>query len=200
MNLDMTKGSPMKLILRFLLPVVLGNLFQQLYNMVDTIIVGRYVGKEALAAVGATGTISFFILGFMTGLTTGFTVLTAQRYGAGDYEGVRKSVGNAFVLSIVITVVMTILSVFGMDWLLNLMQTPDDIFEMSRTYITIICWGIVCTILYNLTASILRAVGNSRVPLYFLVLSAGLNVVLDLVFILWYSFALSCFRMIRYFS
>lgn len=184
MNLDMTKGSPMKLILRFLLPVVLGNLFQQLYNMVDTIIVGRYVGKEALAAVGATGTISFFILGFMTGLTTGFTVLTAQRYGAGDYEGVRKSVGNAFVLSIVITVVMTILSVFGMDWLLDLMQTPDDIFEMSKTYITIICWGIVCTILYNLTASILRAVGNSRVPLYFLVLSAGLNVVLDLVFII----------------
>lgn len=184
MNLDMTKGSPLKLILRFLLPVLLGNLFQQLYNMVDTIIVGRYVGQDALAAVGATGTISFLILGFMMGIATGFTVMTAQKYGAGDYEGVRKSVGNAFVLSAIVTVIMTALSVAGMDWMLKVMQTPEDIFEMSKTYISIICWGLVCTILYNLTAAVLRAVGNSRVPLYFLVVSALLNVVLDLVFIL----------------
>lgn len=96
MNLDMTKGSPLKLILKFLVPVLLGCVFQQLYNMVDTIIVGKGVGSDALAAVGATGTIVFFILGFMNGLTTGFTVLSSQRYGAGDYEGLRKSVGNAF--------------------------------------------------------------------------------------------------------
>ena len=110
MNLDMTKGSPLKLILKFLVPVLLGCLFQQLYNMVDTIIVGKGVGSDALAAVGATGTIVFFILGFMNGLTTGFTVLSSQRYGAGDYEGLRKSVGNAFVLGLIVTVIMTIAS------------------------------------------------------------------------------------------
>lgn len=183
MNLDMTKGSPLKLILRFIVPVLLGNLFQQLYTMVDTIIVGRYVGPDALAAVGATGTISFFILGFMTGITTGFTVPTAQRYGAGDYEGVRKSVGNAFVLSVVVTAVMTVLSTVGMDWILDVMKTPVDVLEMAKTYILIICYGMAFTILYNLVASVLRAVGNSKVPLYFLLISALLNVILDLVFI-----------------
>ena len=181
MNLDMTKGSPLKLILKFLVPVLLGCVFQQLYNMVDTIIVGKGVGSDALAAVGATGTIVFFILGFMNGLTTGFTVLSSQRYGAGDYEGLRKSVGNAFVLGLIVTVIMTIASLLGMDWLLRIMQTPEDIFDMSKEYIVIICVGIIFTTLYNLTASILRAVGNSKVPLYFLILSALLNVVLDLI-------------------
>ena len=184
MNLDMTKGSPLKLILKFLVPVLLGCVFQQLYNMVDTIIVGKGVGSDALAAVGATGTIVFFILGFMNGLTTGFTVLSSQRYGAGDYEGLRKSVGNAFVLGLIVTVIMTIASLLGMDWLLRIMQTPEDIFDMSKEYIVIICVGIIFTTLYNLTASILRAVGNSKVPLYFLILSALLNVVLDLFFIM----------------
>ena len=183
MNLDMTKGSPLKLILKFLVPVLLGCVFQQLYNMVDTIIVGKGVGSDALAAVGATGTIVFFILGFMNGLTTGFTVLSSQRYGAGDYEGLRKSVGNAFVLGLIVTVIMTIASLLGMDWLLRIMQTPEDIFDMSKEYIVIICVGIIFTTLYNLTASILRAVGNSKVPLYFLIFSSILNVVLDYVFI-----------------
>lgn len=184
MNIDMTKGSPFRLILKFIIPVMLGCIFQQLYNMADTIIVGKTLGKEALAAVGATGTISFFILGFVNGLTTGFTVLASQRFGAGDYEGLRKSVGNAYVLGAGVTIVMTALSVAGMDWILTIMQTPDDIFKMSKDYIVIICWGIACTTLYNMSASVLRAVGNSRVPLYFLILSALLNVVLDLVFII----------------
>ena len=130
------------------------------------------------------GTIVFFSLGFMNGLTTGFTVLSSQRYGAGDYEGLRKSVGNAFVLGLIVTVIMTIASLLGMDWLLRIMQTPEDIFDMSKEYIVIICVGIIFTTLYNLTASILRAVGNSKVPLYFLILSALLNVVLDLFFIM----------------
>lgn len=184
MNLDMTKGSPAKLILRFIIPVILGNLFQQLYNMVDTIVVGRFVGKGALAAVGSTGTISFMILGFMMGLTAGFTVLTGQRYGAGDYAAVRKSAGNAFVLSGIITAVMTVVSVAAMDPILRLLQTPSDIFAMARSYIVIICAGMVCTVLYNLASSILRAVGNSKVPLYFLILSAALNVVLDLLLVI----------------
>lgn len=184
MELDMTKGSPSRLIIKFMIPIILGNIFQQLYNVMDTIIVGQFVGVEALAAVGATGTISFLILGFMMGITTGFTVLTSQRFGAGDIEGVKRSVGNAYLLSVVVTVIMTIVSVAGMDWLLHIMQTPDDIYEMSKTYIVIICLGMGLTILYNLLSSMLRAVGNSKVPLYFLIVAAILNIVLDLVFII----------------
>ena len=186
MNLDMTKGSPLKLILKFLVPVLLGCLFQQLYNMVDTIIVGKGVGSDALAAVGATGTIVFFILGFMNGLTTGFTVLSSQRYGAGDYEGLRKSVGNAFVLGLIVTVIMTIASLLGMDWLLRIMQTPEDIFDGAYGYIMIICAGIFTQVLSNLVSSILRALGNRKTQLYFLILAAVLNIVLDLVFIIFF--------------
>lgn len=183
MELDMTKGSPFKLIRKFIIPLVIGNIFQQFYNMVDTIIVGRFVGVKALAAVGATGTIMFLILGFMQGLTTGFTVMTAQRFGAGDYKAMKKSVGNAAVLSVIITIIATIVSVISMDGLLRLMNTPEDIFSMSKEYIVIICLGMGCNILYNLLSSILRAVGNSKVPLYFLMVSAILNVILDIVFI-----------------
>lgn len=183
MELDMTKGEPSRLLLKFMIPIILGNLFQQLYNMVDTIIVGRYIGVQALAAVGATGTIMFLILGFMSGLTTGFTVLTAQRFGAGDKEGLRKSVGNAAVLSIIITVVMTLLSVALMKQLLRIMNTPEDIFQMSYDYIIIICWGMCGCILYNLMSSFLRAIGNSKVPLYSLVVAATLNIVLDILLV-----------------
>ena len=175
MELDMTKGKPSELIVKFIIPIILGNIFQQMYNVADTVIVGQFVGVQALAAVGATGTISFLILGFMQGLTTGFTVLTSQRYGAGDTEGLKRSVGNAWILSIIVTVVMTVLSAACMDWLLQVMQTPEDIYEMARTYILIICLGMGFNILYNLLASMLRAVGNSRVPLYFLVLAAVLT-------------------------
>ena len=107
MELDMTKGSPAKLILKFIIPVILGNIFQQLYNVVDTIIVGQFVGVEALAAVGATGTICFLILGFTGGLTSGFTVMVSQRFGAGDREGLKQSVGSAYILSVIVTIIIT---------------------------------------------------------------------------------------------
>lgn len=183
MELDMTKGRPFSLVIKFIIPLIIGNVFQQFYNMVDTIIVGRFVGVQALAAVGATGTIMFLIIGFMQGLTTGFTVLTSQRYGAGDMEAMKHSVGVAAWLSVIITAVMTVISVAGMDWLLTVMRTPKDIYAMSRTYIVIICMGMGCNILYNLLASVLRAVGNSKVPLYFLIVSAVTNIFLDLLFI-----------------
>lgn len=184
MELDMTKGKPSKLIMKFVVPLIIGNIFQQLYTMVDTIIVGRFVGVQALAAVGATGTISFLIIGFMQGLTAGFTVLTAQRFGAGDMEGLKKSVGNAAFLSLVTTLLITAVSIAGMVPLLKLMNTPEDIFDMSKAYILILCAGMFCTVLYNLLASYLRAVGNSKVPLYFLVIASVLNIILDLVLIL----------------
>ncbi|MDO4293122.1 MAG: MATE family efflux transporter [Eubacteriales bacterium] len=184
MELDMTQGQPLSLITKFIIPIILGNIFQQFYSVVDTVIVGQFVGVKALAAVGATGTISFLILGFMQGLTTGFTVLTSQRFGAGDREGVKKSVGNGYVLALIITVLMTAVSVVGMHGLLGMMRTPEDIYGMSYTYIIIICWGMGFNILYNLLSSMLRSVGNSRVPLYFLILAALLNVVMDLVLII----------------
>ncbi|NTV77828.1 MAG: MATE family efflux transporter [Clostridiales bacterium] len=184
MELDMTKGNPLKLIVKFMIPLIIGNLFQQFYNMADIIIVGRFIGVKALAAVGATGTIMFLLLGFLMGLTSGFTVITAQRFGAGDIEGVRKSVASAIILSAIITVIGTLISVNYMDALLTLMNTPADIFVEARTYIIIICYGFVCTISYNLVSSVLRAVGNSKAPLYFLVVAALLNIVLDLYFII----------------
>ena len=184
MELDMTKGSPFRLILKFILPVVLGNLFQQLYNMVDTIIVGKFVGLEALAAVGATGTISFLIIGFANGLAAGFSVIVAQKYGAGDKEGVKLATFNALVLTVCLTAVITVISALGMKWLLTVMNTPENVFQMSYDYIIIITLGLFFTMLYNVCAGLLRSVGDSKTPLYFLIVSASLNVILDLVLII----------------
>ena len=180
----MTRGNPTKLITKFIVPLVIGNIFQQFYSMADTIIVGRFVGVKALAAVGATGTIMFLLLGFLQGLTTGFTVLTSQRFGAQDTEGVKKSVGNAVILSIFVTIIGTIVSMGFMDGLLHLMNTPKDIYGDAKTYIMIICMGFCFNILYNMSSSILRAVGNSKAPLYFLVIAALINIALDLLFII----------------
>lgn len=184
MELDMTKGSPFKLILKFLIPVVLGNIFQQLYNMADTVIVGRCLGADALAAVGATGTIMFLIIGFMNGMTSGFAVVTAQRFGAHDEDGVRHSACSSFILLAITVVILTTASLLGMRGLLRLMNTPESVFDMSYSYIFTICAGMVFTGLYNLTSALLRAIGNSKVPLYFLILAAGLNVILDLFFVI----------------
>lgn len=185
MELDMTKGKPLSLITKFIIPIIIGNIFQQLYSMVDTIIVGRFVGVDALAAVGATGSVTFLILGFTQGLTTGFTVMTAQRFGAGDREGMRKSIGSAVILSAIVTVIMTAVSMLGMDALLTVMNTPENIFDMAKEYIMIICAGICCSVLYNIQASILRAIGNSVVPLVLLVISSIVNIVLDYVLIVY---------------
>lgn len=184
MERDMTVGNPAKVIFNFTVPIFLGNVFQQFYSMADTIIVGKFVGTKALAAVGSTGTIMFLIITSLIGLTAGFTVMTAQRFGAGDMKGMRKTVAMAAVLSAVISVVITIISMLGMHKLLTFMNTPSDIFADAYEYIMIICAGIVAQVLYNLLSSILRALGNSKVPLYFLILAALLNIVLDLVFII----------------
>ena len=184
MEKDMTKGRPLPVILKFMLPLIIGNIFQQLYNMADTIIVGRYVGADALAAVGSTGTIMFLTVGFSQGITAGCSVLTAQRFGAKDTEGVKISVANGILLSLIFTVLISSLSLLGMRPLLKLMNTPDNIFQDAYTYIMIISAGIIATIFYNLFSSYLRAVGNSKIPLVFLVFSAALNVILDLVLII----------------
>ena len=184
MQTDMTMGKPFKMILDFTIPVFIGNIFQQFYSMVDAIIVGKFVGTKGLAAVGATGTITFLILGFLMGLTAGFTVLTSQKFGAGKMEEMRQTVGNAAVLSAIVSAILTAVSMLGLRALLVFMPTPADIFDDAYTYIMIICGGIFAQVLYNILASILRALGNSRTPLYFLIISAVLNIILDLVFII----------------
>ncbi len=184
MEKDMTTGSPAWAIFHFVLPVFLGNVFQQFYSMADTLIVGKFVGNKARAAVGSTGTIMFLIITSLIGMTVGFTVLTSQRFGAGDMDGMRKTVGCAAILSVIVSVVATAVSMLGMRSLLTIMNTPADIFDDAYAYIMIICGGIFAQVLYNYLASVLRALGNSRTPLYFLILAALLNIVLDLVFII----------------
>lgn len=191
MQTDMTAGKPMKMILNFTIPVFIGGVFQQFYNMMDAIIVGKFVGTKALAAVGATGTITFLIIGCLMGLTAGFSVITAQKFGAGKMDEMRQTVGNAAILSAIISIIMTAVSMLGMRKLLIFMNTPEDIFEGAYAYIMIICGGIFAQVLYNLLASILRALGNSKTPLYFLIISALLNIILDLVFIIVFRMGVS---------
>ncbi len=184
MERDMTRGNPGKIILNFTIPIFVGNMFQQIYNMADTIIVGKFVGNSALAAVGSCGTLMFLILGFLMGLTAGFTVVTAQHYGAGNEKAMRQSVASAAVLSAVMSVMMTVISMAMMRHILHWMNTPSDMYDQAYGYIMVICGGIAAQVLYNLLASILRALGDSKRPLYFLILAALLNIVLDLVFII----------------
>ncbi len=184
MEQDMTQGKPISIILKFTLPLIIGNIFQQFYNMADTIIVGRFVGAGALAAVGSTGTVMFLLTGLSQGLTAGFSVLTAQRYGAKDEEHVRRSVANGILLSLLAAVLLTAFSVLIMRPLLHLMNTPADIYDDAYSYIIIISIGLITNVFYNLFSAFLRSVGNSKVPLFFLVFSACVNVALDLVFII----------------
>ena len=180
----MTTGNPVKLILFFSIPLLIGNVFQQFYSMVDTIIVGRYVGVQALAAVGVTGSLSFLILGFTFGLTGGFSVIIAQRFGANDEDGLRKSVATSTILSIISTIIITLASMLSGKPVLSLMNTPDDIINDATIYIIIIYAGTCATVFYNMIAGILRSLGDSKTPLYFLILSSILNIILDLFFIL----------------
>ncbi len=180
---DMTSGSTMKLILGFAIPLLMGMLFQQVYSLVDTIIVGRFLGVSALAAVGATGSINFLIIGFCQGICNGFALPVAQRFGARDYDGLRKYVGNSAVLSILFGGVITFITVIACRPILELMQTPSDIIDLSYNYIVVIFAGIPAIMLYNILSAYLRSLGDSITPVIFLVLSAGLNIGLDLLFI-----------------
>lgn len=179
----MIKGNPMPILLKFVLPIFLGFVFQQFYNMVDTVIVGRFVGPGALAAVGSTGTIMFMIMGVANGMTTGYTVLISQKYGAGDAEGTRKSFVNAILLGFISTVIITVIALLIMHPILRVMNTPADIYNDAYDYIFTICAGSIALIGYNLFSASLRAIGNSKTPLYFLIFAAVMNIFLDLLFI-----------------
>ena len=181
---DMTVGSPIKHIIKFTIPLLIGNIFQVLYNMVDTIIVGRTISVEALAAVGAAGAITFLIVGFALGFTNGLSIIVAQRFGANDMDGVRRSVGTGLILAAMASVVLTAVSMLSARSLLQFMHTPDNIINDSYNYIIVIYAGIVFQVFYNYISCVIRALGDSRTPLYFLLISSIINIILDLVFIL----------------
>ncbi|MFR6026473.1 MAG: MATE family efflux transporter, partial [Christensenellales bacterium] len=165
MTKDLTQGSPVRLILGFALPLLAGMLFQQLYNLVDTLIVGRFLGMEALAGVGATGSINFLVLGFCMGVCSGFAIPVAQQFGAREESRMREFVANGTWLSIVFALVMTVLTVVYCGDILRVMNTPTDCFEQAYDYIVVIFAGIPFTFLYNLLSGWLRSLGDSKTPL-----------------------------------
>ena len=184
MTRDLTEGRPLKLIVSFALPMLFGVLFQQLYSFVDTAVVGRFLGAERLAAVGATGSVNFLVIGLCLGLCSGFSIPIAQAFGAKDEREIRRCVWHAVVLSGVLSVLFAILSVLLCRPLLRLMNTPEEILDHSAAYIGIIFAAIPCCVLYNMAGGILRSLGDSRTPVVFLVLASLVNIVLDLFLII----------------
>lgn len=191
MTKDMTSGSPMKLIIGFSIPLLFGNLFQQFYNLVDTLIVGRFLGVDALAAVGSTGSLNFLIIGFCMGVCNGFAIPLAHKFGAGDYRGLRAFMMNSVYLSVVFAAVMSVATVVFCRPILQLMQTPDDIIDQAYNYIVIIFIGIPVTYLYNLISGIIRSMGDSKTPVIFLTIASVLNIGLDLLFIIVFGMGVS---------
>ena len=179
MEKDMTKGSPMRLILGFAVPLLFGLVFQQFYSMVDAVIVGHYLGVDSLAAVGATGSVNFLIIGFCMGVCNGFAIPIAQEFGAKHEGELKRFVANSVWLSIVFAVVITITVSLLCRPILQLMRTPVNIINGSYDYIIIIFLGIPVVFLYNMTAAILRSLGDSKTPVVFLVLAAVMNIFLD---------------------
>ena len=181
---DLTKGPAIKLILLFSIPLLIGNVFQQLYNLADIVIVGRLLGVKALASVGAVAPLFFLIMFAIAGMTNGFAVITGQKFGAGDVCGVKRSVAVSTILSTVFTVFFSILFIVLMKPILFMMNVPEEIFTDAYWYIQICVGGLLTANYYNLLASILRALGDSKTPLYFLIVASVLNVLLALLFIM----------------
>ena len=184
---DMTNGKPLRLILSFCIPMIFGNIFQQLYSMVDSIVVGRYVGVNALAAVGSVGSVCFLVIGFATGICSGFAIPVAQCFGASDHSRMRRYVANAIYLCVIFAVLITAATTLSAKQLLRLMNTPDDIMKDAYTYIIITLAGIPVTIFYNILAAMLRALGDSKTPLKYLIIASALNIALDLAFVIFFN-------------
>ncbi len=184
MNIDMTQGPAMKSMMRFALPMILGNLLQQCYNIADTLIVGRFLGGEALAAVGSSFTLMTFLTSILLGLCMGSGTLFSMRFGEGNEQGLKDSIFASFILIFALTMILNILTFVSLDGIRIFLQVPDEIWPEMRSYLLVIFCGIFATFLYNYFASLLRAIGNSIVPLVFLAVSALLNIALDLWFVI----------------
>ena len=183
---DMTSGQPLKLIIKFSIPLLIGNLFQQLYSISDIIIVGRLIGIKALAAVGVSAPLFFMLVMVSIGFTNGLTVITAQRFGAHDYRGMRRSVTTAAVLSTVFTLAASATMLFFLDDLFTLMNVPEDILADAKRFTTVISYGVITMVFFNLLSGFLRALGDSKTPLYFLIFTTLLNIVFNVVFIYYF--------------
>lgn len=182
---DMTVGKPSKLIIQFMIPMFLGNVFQQFYNVADSIVAGQFLGVQALAAIGSTGSLMFFVTGWMNGMSSGFAILVSQWFGAKKYDRMRHYVAMSVYLSIILSVLMTVGFLAANEPILRMMNYSPDIMPDVTAYMGIIYAGLIVTAAYNALAAFLRALGDSRSPLYFLIISAAINVVLDIVFIVY---------------
>lgn len=189
--IDMTVGQPVKLLLAFMVPMLIGNLFQQLYNMVDSMIVGKFVGADALAAVGATGSLNFLFFSVCAGLSNGIGIIVSQRFGAGESDEVKKTIANATYIMTVAAVLMASLGVILARVILKFLNTPDNIIADAALYMRISCAGVIAISLYNCVSSILRGVGDSKTPLYFLVVASVVNIILDIVFVRFFNWGVA---------
>jgi len=181
--LDMTKGNAVRMILTFAIPLFIGNIFQQVYSMVDTMVAGYCLGDQAIAAIGSTSSLYWLVIDLSWGLNSGFALIVTQAFGAHEQGKIRKSIGHMMVLDGIITAVLTIPALIFLPSLMRLMNTPENIFDQAYSYMVVIFAGLPATICYNMFAGILRAFGNSRTPLYFLIFSSLLNIALDLLFV-----------------
>ncbi len=187
MTQDMTVGNPTKLIVKFAIPLLIGNLFQQLYNLSDIIIVGHLLGINALAAVGATAPVFFVFLLVAFGFTGGLTVITAQRFGAKDYQGMRSSVTHSLIAAVALSLFIALMLMVFLHPLLELMNVPQEIMEDAYTFMFILSGGMIMIVFFNLLSGFIRAVGDSKTPLYFLMFSSILNIALNLVLIYYFK-------------
>ena len=181
---DMTKGNPMQLLIQFSLPLLVGNIFQQLYNMVDSIIVGNFVGANALGAIGTTNSLNFFFFSLVAGLSVGIGIIVAQYFGFGDEEKVKDAIGNSIWIITICSVIMAIIGFVTARPILVLLDTDPVILNDAVAYLKVVSIGIVCVGFYNGVSGILRALGDSKTPLIFLIVASVLNVILDLIFVL----------------
>ena len=180
---DLTRGKPLKLILLFALPILLGNVFQQAYSLADIVIIGKNLGNDSIAAVGATAPLVSLMFNIINGLVTGFAIIVAKNFGAGDLDEMRRTIARMLTFSAAVTVVLIVISTVFIDFLLKLLDVSEDIFDQARSYLFIVALGLVVTLLYNFEAGILRAVGDSVIPLVILIISTVLNIGLDLLLV-----------------
>ena len=188
-EMDLTTGNPFRSLLKFAIPVILGNLFQLFYTLADSVIVGKTLGADSLAAVGSTSIIIYFVFCFINGFTGGFGICLGQKCGAKDEKGMRKSVAVSALLSIAFTVVLTLICCLLSHQILRWMQIPADISDEAYDYMFVVLLGTGATVFYNMISNMLRALGDSKTPLYFLVFSSVLNIFLDILFIVPFSFS-----------
>lgn len=180
---DLTNGNPLKLIAAFALPILLGNVFQQVYSLTDTIIIGKALGNEAIAAVGSTASVVSLMFSIINGLVTGFAIIVSKNFGAGRHDEMRRTIARMLTFSSITTAVIICATTIFIEPLLTALNTPDEIFAQARDYLFVVALGLVVTLLYNFEAAILRAVGDSVIPLIILIISTALNIVLDLLFV-----------------